>query len=182
MHWISAGDESVPWVAEKLISFGRARDAIHLIGGHLKHVPSATLLNALRAALKEPTPQEAKQDSNNAVMFQHYVQEIFQKLDRSEDVSEEDVALLEWSYLLVLEHSSRPQKALHQRLATHPEFFVELSLLYRSTNKDDDKDLHQGADQDKQSTLATHAYRLLNSWHGMAGLRDGKVDGAALNK
>jgi hypothetical protein len=103
MHRINAGDESVPWVAEKLISFGRARDAIHLIGGHLKHVPSATMLNALRAALKEPTSQEAEQDSNNAVMFQHYVQEIFQKLDKSEDVSEDDVALLEWSYLLVLE-------------------------------------------------------------------------------
>jgi transcriptional regulator with XRE-family HTH domain len=183
MHWISAGDESVPWVAEKLISFGRARDAIHLIGGHLKHVPSATMLNALRAALQERKSREAEQDNNNAVMFQHYVQEIFQKLDQSKDVSEEDVALLEWSYLLVLEHSSRPPKALHQRLAAHPEFFVELlSLLYRSTNKNENADLAEGTDQEKRSTLATHAYRLLNSWHGMAGLKDSRVDEAALNK
>jgi hypothetical protein len=183
MHWINAGDESVPWVAEKLISFGRARDAIHLIGRHLKHMPSAIMLKALRAALQEPISREAEQDNNNAVMFQHYVQEIFQKLDHSKDVSEEDVALLEWSYLLVLEYSLRPPKALHQRLATHPEFFVELlSLLYRSTNKNENADSLEGVDQEKRSTLATHAYRLLNSWHGMAGLKDGKVDEAALNK
>ena len=183
VHWISGGNESIPWVAEKLISFGRARDAIHLIGGHLKHVPSATMLSALRAALQEPMSREAEQDSNSAVMFQHYVQEIFQKLDQSEDVSEEDVALLEWSYLLVLEHSARPPKTLHQRLATHPEFFFELlSLLYRSTDEDDNAELLETADKEKQSALATHAYRLLNSWHGMPGLKDGKVDEDALKK
>lgn len=183
MHWISAGDESVPWVAEKLISFGRASDAIHLIGGHLKHVPSVTMLNVLRAALREPMSREAEQDSNNAVMFQHHVQEIFQKLDQSEDVSEEDVALLEWSYLLVLEHSSRPPKALHQRLATHPEFFVELlSLLYRSSNEDSSEDLLERVERERRSTLATHAYRLLNSWHGMAGLNDGEVDETAFSR
>lgn len=179
MRWITAGEESVPWVAEKLIAVGRARDAIHLIGGHLKHVPSAIMLNALRAALKEPA--KAEQDSNDAVMFQHHVQEIFLRLDQSEDVSEDDVALLEWAYLLVLEHSSRPPNALHRRLASHPKFFVELlSLLYRSTNEDDNADLPEGVDQEKLSTLATHAYRLLNSWHGMAGLEDGEIDEIAL--
>jgi hypothetical protein len=175
MQWLSADDSSIGWVAEKLIDVRRARDASHLGGAHLKHVPNATLMRALRGALNEQESLDL-QDGNSATMFQHYVQKIFQKLDKADDVSEEELALLEWAYLTVLDDTSRPPRLLHKRLALRPHFFVELlTLVYRS-NKEDKDGLLSEVDEDKRANVANQAYRLLNSWKGMPGLVDGVLN------
>jgi hypothetical protein len=179
MHWITADDSNIEWVAEKLIDVKRARDAIHLGGAHLQHVSNATLVRALRGALSEQESLDL-QDGNAATMFQHYVQEIFQKLDKIEDVSDEELALLEWSYLTVLEHTSRPPTLLHKRLAFSPHFFVErLTLVYRS-NREEKDGLLSEVEEDKRANVANQAYRLLNSWQGMPGLVDGVLNADTL--
>jgi hypothetical protein len=175
MHWISADNSNIGWVAEKLIEVKRARDAIQLSGAHPQHVPNATLVRALRGALSEQDSLKL-QDGNSATMFQYYVQEIIQKLDKADDVSEEELALLEWAYLTVLDDTSRSPRLLHKRLALSPHFFVELlSLVYRS-NKEEKEGLLSKVDEDKRANVANQAYCLFNSWKGMPGLVDGVLN------
>ena len=87
---------------------------------------------------------------------------------------------MEWSYLTVLDDTSRPPRLLHKRLALSPHFFVELlTLVYRS-NKEEKEDLLSEVDDGKRANIANQAYRLLNSWHGMPGMFDGALNAETL--
>jgi hypothetical protein len=114
-------------------------------------------------------------------MFLFSVEELLQRLDKADDVSEDRVASLEWTYLAMLEHSRRPPVVLHKTLSTNPEFFVKvLRSVYRPAP---DSGVEEAVEDNKRaSALAGHAYGLLRSWHKVPGETDGTIDQVVLQE
>jgi hypothetical protein len=177
--WFSPPEGLCPWVIEKLIGVGRARDAVHLAGRNLQDVPNDLHVRVLTEAVSaEPSRGD---DGNEATMFRYSVEEILQKLDAASDVSKDQIARLEWSYLKLLEYSRRPPKMLHGLLATSPEFFVEvLSAIYRSNRPDEEEQIPEGEERERRAAIASNAFTLLNSWRLVPGLADRRIDAEAL--
>lgn len=168
-----------PHVVKRLLQAKRAWATASFAGQYVADIPSDLLVEVLTEALSNQ-PKKAT-DGNEGTMFQHYITEIFDKLDSDPTVGQDQIAGLEWSYLRVLEFSNRTPKALPRVLATSPQFFEQLlKAAYRGENE---KGLDESAeDYEVQKRMAGQAWSLLHSWAHVPGLSDdGKtVDGAAL--
>ncbi|HEY1746965.1 MAG TPA: helix-turn-helix transcriptional regulator [Xanthobacteraceae bacterium] len=169
-----------PAVVERLLQAKRAWPTVSFAGQYVTDIPSSLLVQVLTEALAYQ-PKRAT-DGNEGTMFQHYVTQIFERLDKDATVDQGQIAGLEWSYLRVLEFSNRTPKALPKVLATSPELFLKLlSAAYRGEK--DEKGLDENAeDYEVQKRMAGQAWSLLHSWAHVPGLSDdGKsVDGAKL--
>jgi hypothetical protein len=184
-HWrqipiyaISIPNNSVPWVIERLLAANRAYHATHYAGQHVKDVPAKLLIRVLGEAVQA----EPSKESNDNVMFQHFVEKIFEKLDNDSAVTESEIARLEWAYLKLLEFSNRSPRTLPKLLATSPQFFVEvLSTAFKANH--DEKGLDPDApDYQVRASMATQAWSLFHNWSHVPGLRDGKIEGSDLEK
>jgi transcriptional regulator with XRE-family HTH domain len=173
--------EDVIFAIGKLISLGRARDALPLASrGNKVYLPSDLLIEVLRQAARQPFDREA--GASETTMFQHYVAEVLLSLDERSDVDKETIGRLEWTYLQVLEHSRRPVKALFTALSEKPELFIMvLSAVYRPS--DDSVVVEEELENSEHArALAIQAYRLLELWNRIPGIRDDDtIDAEALN-
>jgi hypothetical protein len=148
-----------------------------MVSQHPQTVSSARIVEILREAVHSLEGEQP--DSNELVMFQHYLELLLATLEKRDDVDETRIAELEWLYLPLLRHSGRSLKALHKALSENPTFFVEvLKAVYRSSSES--TATKQDIDQERQKRLVTQAYELLNSWHLLPGMCDGAVDAAKL--
>lgn len=111
----------------------------------------------------------------------HAIQEIFEHLQEVESIDENRLATMEWNFLPLLDkHSSNARpRTLYRHLAEQPEFFCEvIRTIYQSKHEvalgsDEEKqDQDQEADE-KRTSMAQNAYRLLMDWDTPPGsLRD----------
>jgi hypothetical protein len=168
--WIDPAEGDLVYAVERLLKLGRAKETIHLIGHqHHKTLPVELVIRVLAQAVQEPW---AESDRNAATMFRHYVVEIFKTLDKSGDVSDAQLAALEWSYLPLFEFSDRPPRMLQKALATEPRFFVEvLSKVYRPS-KESSIEEHPPDYPDREQAIARQAYNLLGAWSRIPGTTD----------
>ena len=177
--WIRPEEGGEPvYAVERLLKAGRARHALHLIGRqHHKVLPVELVIRVLNQAVQEPWRDA---EPNDPTMFQYYVVEIFKSLDKRE-VSDEQLAALEWAYLPVFEYSDRPPRALQKALATNPGFFVEvLSKVYRPS-KESGLEEPPPNDLEREQAIARQAYNLLRTWRRVPGtMNDGILEPAAL--
>ena len=174
IYGLPDNSDLAPWVTEQLLKHGRAHCAVALAGRALARVPDPLLVRMLEEAARSDRNQP-----DDPSMFQYYVERMFRKLDKSEEVEPDRVARLEWMYLKVLEHSKRPPVTLHKQLASQPQFFVEvLSTIYRSSNEEADP--IEEEDREGKAAVASHAWTLLHSWHLVPGSSGGSVDATAL--
>jgi transcriptional regulator with XRE-family HTH domain len=172
--------ETIEFVVGKLLAVGRARAAASLAAYRGMGLASEIVLRILTEAAREQTQEESV--SNELSMFLFSVEELLQRLDKADDVPEDQVAGLEWTYLAMLEHSRRPPVVLHKLLSTSPEFFVQvLRSVYRPAP---DSGVQEEAVKDvkRARALAGHAYGLLRSWHQVPGEKGGVVDSVALQQ
>lgn len=178
--WKSENVEEITFAVRKLIDLGNPRQALGILGRASKaDLPSDLLVELLTEAVCQPLEENA--DRNELRLFQHFVTQILKTLDERNDVRSEDLALLEWRYLPLLEHSRRPAKALMKALSEDPAFFVQmLSAVFRAseesgvTDTEPDNPVHARA-------AANQAYRLLELWSRIPGTQDnGVIDGDAL--
>ncbi|WP_244425787.1 helix-turn-helix domain-containing protein [Rhizobium etli] len=166
----------------KLIEVGRARHAVHLVGLRSHNgmkLDSNLLVRVLREAAQQPIDSET--DSNEATMFQHYVAEIFADLDKREDLDANDMLMLEWMYLPLLEYSQRPAKLIMRELASNPQLFVEMiSAIYKPSDESGVADDVQ-LEPERAKILAHKAFDLLRLWDVVPGSSDdGTIDQTAL--
>jgi hypothetical protein len=174
--WPRDGDEGNIYGAEQLLEAGRARAAIHAVAGSRRQLPSELVSRLLAQAVSESLQQP--NDGNEPVMFQWSVCQLLRRLDEDRDVTDAQIAQLEWMYLPLLEHSERPPVVLHRWMSKQPAFFVEvISAMYRAYSE-------SGSDvevvTESQKTLASQAYRLMESWTTLPGFQDGRLDGTTL--
>lgn len=175
------GDASeVTFAIEHLIQAGRALRAIDLAGHNVrKELPSELLSRLLLAAVRQERSEQPG-DSNATVMLQHFVEEILLYLDERNELSENDIARLEWAYLPLLTHSRRKPKALEDFLARSPAFFVEvLSALYRPDPESGVVE-SEHANSEHAAAVVKQAFDLLQSWRRVPGSYGATVDAAAL--
>jgi hypothetical protein len=179
VFWMSENSEDVAYAIRMLIGVGRARHALPLAArDSTVHLASDLLVEVLRKALP---PTENSGDSNEVVMFQHYVSEIFQILDQRDDVSRSDLVSLEWAYLPVLEHSPRPARVLLQALAEDPKLFIEVLCAVFKPSEESGVVEPEPEDPERARALATQAYRVLHLWNHIPGkCDDGTINGEAL--
>jgi hypothetical protein len=102
------------------------------------------------------------------------INSLFESLDKSDEVGDEDIAKLEWIYLPILENYGRGPKLLHKELLRNAEFFVEVSsYIYRAENEE--KENNEA--NNNNETRATLAHKLLHNWRGCPGENeDGTFD------
>jgi hypothetical protein len=176
IYRVPDGPDVTPWVTEQLLKHGRAHGAVKLAGYAAKYVSDELLVKILEEAARSE-----RKETDEPAMFQYYIEQIFERLDKSGTVDPDRVARLEWIYLQVLEHSNRPPATLHRQLASRPEFFVEvISTIYRASNEEPDQ--QEEENRESKAALASHAWTLLHSWNLLPGFSDGKVDGATLEE
>ena len=172
--------ETVEFIIGKLLAVGRARDAATLAAYRGKELASEIVAKILSKAAKEQPQQPG--DSNGQSMFLFSVEELLQRLDKASDISGDELARLEWTYLPMLEHSRRPPVVLHKVLATNPEFFAEVvRSVYRPSPNSGFADDTDG-DENRARAIARRGYGLLQSWHQLPGETGGIVDGTTLEK
>jgi hypothetical protein len=177
--WIDPAQGDVVYAVERLLKAGRAKDAIHLIGHHLREVfPIELIIRVLTRAIQEPWTDG---DRNAATMFRHHVVEIFKILDKTEEVSDAQIATLEWAYLPLFQFSDRPPRKLEKALATEPGFFVEVLTKVYKPSKESGIEEPPPNDTEREQAIARQAYDLLRTWHRVPGTTDDDVlDPAAL--
>ncbi|AQW30754.1 helix-turn-helix transcriptional regulator [Ralstonia syzygii subsp. celebesensis] len=174
--WMNEDSDEAAVAIRKLISVGRARHALPLAArGSKVHLPPDLLVEVLQEAVRQPF--ESKSDTNEVVMFQHYVAEILQILDECSDVSKDTLVALEWAYLPILEHSRRPVRALLEALSDRPALFIEvLSAVFKASEESGVVDV-EPEDPEHARAVANQAYRLLELWNRLPGTRDdGAID------
>jgi hypothetical protein len=168
------------FLATKLMANGRAHEAIRILIHGKDIVRNSLLAEALEAAVSEPRPQNSAE--HQTTMFQYYVEELLQHLDQSDDIPEERVALIEWSYLPLLIHSRRTTLTLHKAMAQVPKFFV---MVLRALYKPDPESgvVEEPAEGEANAeAMATRAFHLLKSWHLVPGSDGANVDPAILEE
>ncbi|WP_245449731.1 XRE family transcriptional regulator [Rhizobium leguminosarum] len=180
--WVDEEPADTAFALNKLIEVGRARHAVHLVGFRSHKgmkLDSNLLVRILKEAAQEPVDPEA--DSNDATMFQHYVAEILADLDTREDLDANDMLMLEWMYLPLLEYSQRPAKMIMRELASSPQLFVEMiSAIYKPSEESGVADDVQ-LDPERAKILAHKAFDLLRLWEVVPGSTDdGTIDQTAL--
>jgi transcriptional regulator with XRE-family HTH domain len=176
VYWSRDSEDETIHGVNQLLEAGRARAAVHLVAGSSQKLPAQLIVKMLAEAAREPWPNTA--DGNEAVMFQWSVVQLLERLDSDDDVSEAEVGQLEWDYLALLEHSERSPVVLHHWMSRNPSFFVQvLSAIYRA-HSESPPDHDQISDGVK--ALASHAYRLLQSWNIVPGATEAGIDAAVL--
>jgi transcriptional regulator with XRE-family HTH domain len=180
VYWMSDDSNQIAFAIHKLISVGRARHALALAGqGNKAELPSELLVEVLRAAARQPVSGDG--GTNDATMFQHYVAEILQLLDKRSDVDNKTLVALEWLYLPVLEYSRRPAKVLLKALSEEPELFVMMLSAVYKPSEDSNVREPEPENPEHAHAMADQAYRLLKLWDRLPGTRDdGSIDGEAL--
>jgi hypothetical protein len=166
------------FLATKLISNERAYEAVGVLTQGKDIVSSSLVAEALEAAANQP--RSSVSDESETTMFQYYIEELLHRLDQSDDISEERVALIEWRYLPLLIHSRRTTLTLHKAMAQRPELFVMvLSSLYKPDPESGVVE-EPAEDEVNAEALAKRAYNLLESWHLVPGCDGTNIDAAIL--
>lgn len=179
--WMDGDSDDITYAIRQLIDVGRARHALTLVGRRDKkgHLPSAVLMEVLEQAARQPFDKAA--DGNEATMFQHYVAETLSELDARDDIDRDALAMLEWNYLRVLEHSHRPPKVLLSVLSEQPKLFIEMLSAVFKASAESGIEEPEPSDPEQARAVATQAYRLLELWSHIPGQRDhSTIDGQAL--
>jgi hypothetical protein len=151
-----------PYAAVEILSFQERRH---------NSTPSArVIIQAIESSLRA-TP-DVRTDWQ---FIAHNMSELLNVLEGSGEVSDEQLAALEWSSLPLTEHYRRP-KMLHRELSRNPDFFVEVMTLVYKAEDEEARDLSE-----EDTARAKYGRKLLDSWHGVPGKgEDGSLDGAVL--
>lgn len=179
--WLDNDSDDIAYAIRQLVNVGRARHALALVGHRGKNgrLPSAMLLEVLQEAAHQPLEDLA--DGNEVTMFQHYVAETLTELDTRDDVDRNALAMVEWNYLRVLEHSRRPAKVLLSVLSEEPTLFIEMLKAVFKASEESEIEEPKPSDPEQASAIAHQAYRLLELWNHIPGQReDNTIDQDAL--
>ena len=158
-------ESSLGIAIDKLIEYGRPRVAIDCLSRMLyKKQPISTeqCIRALLSAVSSSEPHYS--------MDGYHIVKLIKWLQKTPDVSPDDLFHIEWAYLPLLDgHNGAVPKLLENHLATAPEFFCEvIRLIYRS--KKDAAATHDLSEEKK--VIANNAWDLLNNWNIPPGTQE----------
>ena len=183
-YGLGHGFTHVEFVAERLLDADRPLAAMTLLTTYTNDAGVADSEQAAQLAARALGElAEPSEELISGSQVEYALQELFNLMNRHRaSVGDEMIATLEWHYLPAL--GFEPTAAsLHRRMATDPQFFVELVCsLYRPRNRTADDDESSMEPPDAQTRQRVdRAHLLLKSWQHLPGLRDdGSMDPRAL--
>jgi hypothetical protein len=169
-------NENLLTAVQKLLDHDRPQEAVRCFSRLVfskASFPPALAMRALMDTLKVKDRIHA--------LDQHDTVELITWLQENPDTDSNALFQIEWNYLPILDrYSGGSAKTLEKRLATDPTFFCEvIRTVFRSDN-DEQKDRKP---TEKESNIATNAYRLLHGWQTAPGITaENSFDGAAFAK
>jgi len=160
--WLEDSDAET--AADQLLLAGRPRTvlaAFHLRGERLTAGTWARVLHDVGHV----------EESGGPLLDRHDLESIFSTLDASGDLTQEEIARLEWPFVSAFWVSGSRELALHKVMGANPADFVEfLTLAFKRSDGADEPPAPQ--------QVAMNAYELLASWRSFPGLNsDGSIDG-----
>jgi len=160
------------YALKQLLHVKRHFTALDTAALFVEEIPANLIAELLQKA--------ATEESKETFHVEHYdVEKLFEVLDKSSDIKEEEIAQLEWLYLPILAgiSSGRPPKMLHKELSHNPKFFAEvIKYIYKPKNKDKN-DNEESFRQESIKQRAHLAWQLLHSWKTVPGSdNNGQID------
>ncbi|MCL6422721.1 hypothetical protein Bequi_04855 [Brachybacterium sp. JHP9] len=177
--------DKIDEVADRLIQAGRHADVLHLMSMY-SHIdkdgprPQAAelIVRALDGLLAHQAQSAAARDLST-----YDFQQLFAYLEAMrEHLEPGDLVRLQWSYLPALGYDAKVP-ALSESLAADPaEFVGVVCTVYRARPKSEDEEVaeDQAGEEQRDASMATNAYRLLNAWDSPPGLVDGVMNAEVL--
>lgn len=177
--------DKVDEVADRLIQAGRYADVLHLMSMY-SHIdkdgprPQAAklIVRALDGLLADQAQSAAARDLST-----YDFQQLFTYLEAMrEHLALGDLVRLQWSYLPALGYDGKVP-ALSESLAVDPAKFVGIvCTVYRVRPRSEDEEVaeDQADEEQRDASMATNAYRLLNAWDSPPGLVDGVMNAEVL--
>ncbi|MGE4319209.1 MAG: hypothetical protein AB7E96_09950 [Deferribacterales bacterium] len=152
-------------VVEKYLSVGNAVAALeYATGAKKKEEFDSSVLVTILFSLLENLPERQL-----GTMDTHYINEAFDKLWQSSDVSENDLLTLEWAYLRIWKRyhdDDKVPKTINKRIATDPNFFADLlRFAFKPRNSKEN-------DTEVPLAQAENAYHALDIWNMIPGLKE----------
>jgi hypothetical protein len=169
-----AGNEDCEFAAGKLMEAGRALEALDQAGSHPEKLSTGLLVQILDAAIQEL----AKLNKLHVGTLDHDIQRILIRLRASGELSQNELARLEWQYLPLLRPFHRPV-TLYKALQTDPELFAD--LVTHAFRADEGTETLPVVEPDQSDETARNrarlAWDLLSRWDSVPGTgQDGKLD------
>lgn len=169
------------YVIKKLFQVKRFYRAIYTAYMSLKKIPPELIKEVLYRAATEKGAEKIPTTDIGA----DYIVGLFDILDKSSEIAEEDIAQLEWFYITVLtsHNSNRPPRLLHMKLSDNPEFFVEVIKCVYNSESEEIEDVSGNLPDELIKQRGAQAWKLLNTWQAIPGSEsDGKIDYATLKE
>lgn len=157
-----AAKENILHAVQKLLDNGRPRAALRCFPQLLHEKVSFPPELAVRA-LMESLTIEAGLDAHD----HHDTAELIKWLQDNPAVDSNALFQIEWNYLPLLDRLyGGSAKTLERRLATDPTFFCEVVRTIFRSDKVEQSNVNP---TDKETNIATNAYRLLRGWRTPPG-------------
>ncbi len=161
------------YALKQLIEAKRHFTALNTVALFWKEIPPKFIAELLEKAAI------GKSIDNFNIVSSWDIEQLFEILDKSEEITSDKIAKLEWLYLPILANvgSGRLPKVLHQELANNPDFFATvIKYVYKPKNKDFGEEEKELSEELKRQR-AQLAFELLNTWKTIPGSDDkGKID------
>ena len=152
--------------APEFLKHGRLATAVELLS-----IYSHSSESIIRPHLVVEVLQKLKNVGNNEKVnwasLSCNIGELLDLLTRSGQITDSELAQLEWFFLPLFRHRERQPKVLHRALAQQPELFMEMLKLMFRAEGEEPTDVPED-----QQVRATLAYDLISGWKTPPGLNE----------
>ena len=161
--------EEVAYAARQLVAVRRSPTAVDVLASMPTAIPIEVVVTVLEAIPSDMKPESA--EGRTPHLSSYDLAQLFERLEKSPDVSDEVIAKLEIPFVEVLSHD-RPNLALHREVIGNPSTFADL-LTWAYKRSDGSE---EGYDDDQaKSSRALIAYQILWRLRGLPGLVENAV-------
>ena len=163
-------NEDLLFAIEKYNSVGRFSASADLIAYQEDRVPTEVCIETLRGLVGEINANKTEPQYTI-----YSVLHVISALQKRDNLSVEELALLEYQYLPILDHQGEPV-ALVQLLKKSPQFFIHVVCdVFRPASQKEREDVSED-----ERTRARFGYQILQSMRTLPGLKDNILDADAL--
>lgn len=158
------GDDTV-YAVDQLVKVRRPRKALEVASYNVESLTGGQSLNVLVTVKQELMNHDSVEPATN--MDSYNLEKLLERVDDSDARESPELFGVELFFLGLLEHGTRPPKAVYTALE-QPEFFVRLlQLLYRSES--DAEGAEDASSAEPKQIAAKNAWHVLHAWQSYPG-------------
>lgn len=173
---IDGTPEEQAYQIERLIECGRAAEAFDRTALQSEGVPTEALVHLFDATFDTLAKADTAEEVRRLGLTAHDIWAFLEALRKRADLPREEVARREYTALPLLSPRDARGFALHDFMATEPDFFVSVICdAFRPAHRDKSQDVDPTPEAEAR---ARTAYTLLKSMH----LIPGQLDGARIDE